>query len=78
MNHAFLDSNIVVYYYTLTEPRKREIVAIEISDRFNVPYFDSLMVASASFAGCEVLDSEDFQDGQEINGVRIINPFVQS
>jgi predicted nucleic acid-binding protein len=135
MNRAFLDSNIVVYFYTLTEPLKREAVgelllenqdfvistqvlsetcnvlrrkfgwewtdirpiiqelrrvfqlirvdentierAMNIAESTNIPYFDSVMVASAADAGCTVLYSEDFQDGQRIEGVKVVNPFIR-
>lgn len=50
--------------------------AIDIATRTNTPYFDSLMVASAIESNCSTLYSEDFQDGQEIDGVRIVNPFL--
>ncbi len=36
---------------------------------------DALVVRSASAAGCGRLLSEDMQDGQVIDGVRIENPF---
>jgi predicted nucleic acid-binding protein len=35
-----------------------------------------LIVASAIEGQCDVLYSEDFQDGQQIGGVTISNPFV--
>ena len=51
--------------------------AIEIAERMKVPYFDSLMLAAASEANCTVLYSEDFQNGQIIEGVTVINPFLE-
>ncbi len=39
-------------------------------------FFDSLILASALEAGCQILYSEDLQDGQRIeNQLMIVNPF---
>jgi predicted nucleic acid-binding protein len=45
--------------------------------RYDFQLFDSIVVASALEAGCEILYSEDFQHNQLIeNRLRIINPFI--
>jgi predicted nucleic acid-binding protein len=38
-------------------------------------FYDALILASAVHGGCEILYSEDFQDGQQVRGIQIINPF---
>jgi predicted nucleic acid-binding protein len=38
--------------------------------------YDSLIVASALAAGCATLYTEDLQHDQQIEGLRIINPFL--
>ncbi len=50
--------------------------AISLAERYKYSYYDSLILASALEAQCEVLYSEDFQHNQIIEGVRIINPFL--
>jgi len=46
-------------------------------DRYWFSYFDSLILASALTANCQILYSEDFQHGQVIDGrLTIINPFL--
>ena len=50
--------------------------ALRIAGRFRLPWYDSLIVASAIEGKCDVLYSEDFQDGQQIASVTISNPFV--
>ena len=50
--------------------------AIEISEQYRYSYYDSLILASALEAECSILYSEDFQHGQIIEGMKIINPFV--
>ncbi len=37
--------------------------------------YDGLVVAAAQLAGCEVLYTEDLQDGQTLDGLTIKNPF---
>jgi predicted nucleic acid-binding protein len=50
--------------------------ALRIGARFRLAWYDSLIVASAIEGQCDVLYSEDFQDGQQIGSVRISNPFA--
>ena len=49
---------------------------IDISINTQFSLWDSLMISAASFAKCTVLYSEDMNDGQVVNGVKILNPFV--
>jgi len=45
--------------------------------RYDFQLFDSIVVASALEANCDILYSEDFQHNQLIeNRLRIINPFI--
>lgn len=50
--------------------------AIEITKETHFSFFDSLIIASAAAAGCSVLYSEDMNNGQTVDGVRIVNPFI--
>jgi predicted nucleic acid-binding protein len=50
--------------------------ALRIGARFRLAWYDSLIVASAIEGQCDVLYSEDFQDGQQIGSVTIANPFA--
>ena len=50
--------------------------ALRIAGRFRLPWYDSLIVASAIEGKCDVLYSEDFQNGLQIASVTISNPFV--
>jgi predicted nucleic acid-binding protein len=49
--------------------------ALRILGRFQLAWYDSLIVASAIEGQCDVLYSEDFQDGQQMGSVTISNPF---
>jgi predicted nucleic acid-binding protein len=46
-----------------------------IQDRGKIAFWDALIVAAAKVGGCSYVLTEDLQDGQEIAGVRVVNPF---
>ncbi len=48
---------------------------LKIAERYGFTIYDSLIVAGALQAGCEVLYSEDLQDQQVIGPVVVRNPF---
>jgi predicted nucleic acid-binding protein len=50
--------------------------ALGLRERFGFSFYDSLIVAAALFGGCTRLLTEDLQHGQEIDGLRIENPFL--
>lgn len=50
--------------------------ALSISSRYGFRIYDSLILASAKEAGCDILYTEDLQHGQTIETVRIVNPFL--
>jgi len=49
--------------------------AVTLARDFKFSFYDALIVAAAMDAGCEILFSEDLQDGQTIGAVTIENPF---
>ena len=51
------------------------IAARLIHFRYQVSHWDSLILASARETDCTVVYSEDLGDGQEYDGVRVVNPF---
>ena len=44
-------------------------------DRFGLSWWDALIVAAARAAGCSYLLTEDLQHNQDLDGLRVINPF---
>lgn len=50
--------------------------AISLSQRHRLSFWDALVIRAAVTGGCAVLFSEDLQHGQEIDGVRVENPFL--
>src|SRR5688572_29375737 len=51
-------------------------MALELATRFQLGYFDALILAAARLAGCETVYSEDLNDGQDYGGVQVVNPFA--
>jgi predicted nucleic acid-binding protein len=50
--------------------------ALRLAERHGYTIFDALMIAAATRADCNVLFSEDMQDGTLTDGrLRIVNPF---
>lgn len=51
-------------------------MAMDLSMRYHLPYWDSLILSSAMKMNCPILYSEDFQHGQIIEKkITITNPF---
>ena len=48
---------------------------LRLRDRFRLNWYDALIVASVAEDECEALYSEDFQDGRQMEGVTLSNPF---
>lgn len=47
-----------------------------VESRFGLHYWDALMIAAAQQQGCTLFLSEDLQHEQQIDGVRVVNPFL--
>ena len=50
--------------------------AVALAAQYNFRIYDAAIIASALEAGCSVLYTEDLQHGQNIEGLRIENPFL--
>jgi predicted nucleic acid-binding protein len=51
------------------------LAAIDLHRLHRFSFWDALVLRAAKQAGCAVLLSEDMQEAQEIDGVKIVNPF---
>jgi predicted nucleic acid-binding protein len=47
-----------------------------LQDRFQLSFSDSLILATAISSACNFLLTEDLQSGQELDGVTVLNPFL--
>ncbi len=78
-------SNIYIEKFTLSCYDKYEIInfkrtiytkACSIRDKYNISYYDSLILSSAINSKCDILYSEDMQHNQKIEDLTVINPFT--
>jgi predicted nucleic acid-binding protein len=51
------------------------IAATVLAEENQISFSDAMIVRSAAEMHCDTLWSEDLNDGQQIAGVRISNPF---
>ena len=49
----------------------------KIQDRFQLSFWDALIVAAAKQASCKYLLTEDLQANQNLDGLLVVNPFLQ-
>lgn len=50
--------------------------ALDLQSHHHLPWYDSLIVASAIQAQCGLLFTEDFQHGRRFGDLQIANPFL--
>lgn len=48
--------------------------ALEIEERYQVSYWDALVIQAAETSGAEILYSEDLSDGQRYGLVQVVDP----
>lgn len=49
---------------------------IRLQERYQISFYDAMIVQAAIDMDCDVIYSEDLQHGQEYNGVEVVNPFL--
>jgi predicted nucleic acid-binding protein len=48
--------------------------AFELEERYQISFWDALIVQAAQASGAEIVYSEDLSDGQAYGSVRVVNP----
>jgi predicted nucleic acid-binding protein len=62
--------------FTVLEPTLRLFeTATELCGRYKIGFYDAAILAAARQLNCSKVHSEDLNDGQEYEGVRVENPF---
>jgi predicted nucleic acid-binding protein len=51
--------------------------AIDTHKRYQISYWDALIVSAAERAGCTLILSEDLSDGQTYHNIVVSNPFTE-
>jgi predicted nucleic acid-binding protein len=70
-NARALMSNCNVVPVTATTVER----AMRLGERHGFSHWDALIVAAAQLAECDVIYTEDMQDGLRLDGLSICNPF---
>lgn len=68
---ALLAWNPIIVNQSLLE------AAWRIEDGFKMSWWDSQIIAAAQVARARFLLTEDFQDGMDFLGVKVVNPFIK-
>jgi predicted nucleic acid-binding protein len=73
--HAFLSTlrGLLTVHAITVETHE---TGLAFAERYNLSIYDAMIAASALLADCNILWSEDMQDGMTLgDGLRIVNPF---
>ncbi|MEW5830031.1 MAG: PIN domain-containing protein [Chloroflexota bacterium] len=62
--------------HTVTPPMVAD--AVRAVKEHQLPFYDAQMWSCARFNQIPIIFSEDFQDGQVLEGVRFVNPFAET
>jgi predicted nucleic acid-binding protein len=52
------------------------LAAIDLHRLYHFSLWDALVIRAAKQGGCKTVFSEDWHHGQEVDGIRIVNPFL--
>ena len=78
LTEANIDAALELASHVPVQPITRELIveAVALRRRFQVSQWDATILAAARALGCHTLYSEDLNHGQDYDGVRVVNPFV--
>lgn len=54
------------------------VSAITTAQRWQLSYWDAAIIDAARAGGCDLVWSEDLSHGQDFDGVRVHNPFINT
>ena len=67
----------LVQWLIVVNDGKNILRAIDLQTKYHFSFWDSLILQAAIASNSEFLLSEDFRDGQVIESVTIVNPFLK-
>ncbi len=77
-SETITDTARFLFQFPCTVPSQQLVLdAIVIQRRFQIKYWDATIIAAAQELGCHTLYSEDLSHGQDYDGVKVINPFLE-
>jgi predicted nucleic acid-binding protein len=60
---------------TVTFPDHAAERGLDVAERYQLQFYDSLLLATAEAHSCNEFYSEDLNDGQIYCGMKVVNPF---
>jgi predicted nucleic acid-binding protein len=78
LDKLFVKRTITMFdiYETITVQPTMILQAIDIHVLNQLSFWDSLIISTAKSANCSIILTEDMNDGQVIEGIKIQNPFT--
>jgi predicted nucleic acid-binding protein len=76
VEEARSDVRALFHWLTAVDPEVMIKSAWTFQDRCSLSFWDALVLGAAQSMGCGVLLSEDLPAGQELEGIRVVSPFV--
>jgi predicted nucleic acid-binding protein len=67
--------NYLAWEIVINPPRS-VLHALEIEEKYQISFWDALIIRAAESASCEILYSEDLSHGQKYEGVLVVNPLT--
>lgn len=50
------------------------LAAVTMQQKYQISFWDAMIIRSAQESGCKILWSEDLSDGQDYGGIKVANP----
>lgn len=72
------DVRALFHWLSAVDPEVAIESAWTCQDRCSLSFWDALIVGAAQSMGCGCVLSEDLPAGQDLEGVRVVNPFATS
>lgn len=78
LTHQEIRARIALYldWEVVVNGKGAILRGLDAKERYQISFWDAMIVQAAESAGCEVLYSEDLSHGQEYGGVLVVNPFL--
>src|SRR5262249_20846558 len=67
---------IFLHWHVVVNNADSVITALQLEERYQISFWDALIVQAAQVSGAELLYSEDLNHGQWYGSVRVVNPFL--
>lgn len=65
-------------WHVVVNDGRAVLEALDLEERYQISFWDALIIHAAQLAGADTLYSEDLSNGQRYGTVRVVNPFLAS